>query len=197
MPSEKILTFVSVTYNQMPAVLPAFVYNLLSQDWDNWKAIIIHDGPSTDGSKEFMEDICSKYPQITYLESEERVGNWGHKNRHKGLMMVDTPWVTLTNTDNQYCHGFVHHLMGDMTSNRYDALTWLISHSYFGYEPFYRGFGCGATDLMQFAVRTEMAQAVGFTSELHHADGVMIEDLKRCFPNMRIGHQNGCFGTHN
>jgi hypothetical protein len=198
MPKEKLLTFVSVTFQQMPFILPSFVYQLLAQDNDQWKAIIIHDGLSTDGSREFMEDVVSRYPEhFTYLESPERVGNWGHKNRHTALMMVDTPWVAMTNADNQYCYAFVKHFIGDMTDGKTDAQVFPISHSYFGYEPFYRGFGCGATDLMQFIIRTEMAQAVGFTSELHHADGVFLEALKTAFPNMRLGVRNGLFGFHN
>lgn len=196
--SEKVLTFVVASYNQMPHVLPAFVHNLLAQSWDNWVAVIVHDGPSTDGTREFMGDIISKYPGFfTYVEPEVRAGNWGHRYRHTGLMMVDTPWVTLTNADNQYCYDFVHHLMGDMQSGKWDCLQWWISHSYFGFEPFYRGFGCGATDLMQFAVRTEMAQAVGFTSELHHADGIFVDQLKLNFPNMRLAVHKGNYGIHN
>jgi glycosyltransferase involved in cell wall biosynthesis len=199
MASEKVLTFVAVTYHQMDRfILPSFVYNILGQTWDNWKLIILHDGPSSDGSKEFMEQIVAQYPdQVTYIESETRENCWGHQNRALGLSLVDTPWVTFTNVDNQYCWDFVHHLWGDMTNGRHDVICFRIAHNYFGYKSFYNWFDMSQCDMMQFAVRTEMAKTAGFNHRVHEADGLFIRDLNRCFPNLRLVVHEGTYGIHN
>jgi hypothetical protein len=159
---------------------------------------VIHDGPSTDGTREFMEDIASKHANIKYLESEERGNCWGHQNRAWGLTMVDTPWVSFTNGDNQYCYKFMDYMEKNLDERFLDVVTFVTAHSYFDYKPFYIMFSNSQCDLAQFAVRTQVARTVGFNHRDFAADAHFIEEIKVTYPNYRLKHLHGmCLMTHN
>lgn len=177
--TNKLITVVAVTYGQMPYKLPAFVYNILGQHLDCWKLIVLHDGPSIDGTKEFILGL--NHPDITYVESDIRGNCWGHQNRHTGLMMVDTPFVWFQNCDNLITYDATRYLHPHL-NDTVDLVTFPIVHSHFDYSAFYQGFAYGQMDMAQFVVRTSLAQSVGFNHRDFAADGWFIEDLKSKYP---------------
>lgn len=198
------ICIVSVTFQQHQTYqLQQFIYGLLSQSTQEYKSIIFHDGPSTDGSKEFMESICKDHPHIKYLESESREHNppdngWGHFNRARGLALVDTEWVWFQNCDNQIVPKAIQILNEVISGNvDSDAIMWPIPHNYFGYKEFLQGFSNCCIDLSQFIVKTKLAQETGFNHRLFYADGLFVEDLKAKKPEMKLLKLDCQISCHN
>lgn len=202
-----LVTVVAVTYGHMPFKLPSFVYQMLDQSSDRFKLVVIHDGPSSDGTREFMEQIAANYPDhVKYIETEARqhspeepapccnhmMGHgWGHYNRELGLAEVDTEWVWFQNCDNQVVPKAVEVLQGAMLDPKVDVVWFGLVHNYMGYEAFKRDFANCACDMAQFIVRTEIARKVGFNHRCFIADGLFIEDIKKANPNLCIAEIMG------
>jgi len=201
--SDKLITIVAPTYGHMPHKLPAFVHSILGQSFQRMKAIILHDGPSEDGTREFMTEIAAKYPDvIRYVETSQRQhfpeqqSGWGHYLRAMGQDMVDTPWIWHQNADNQLIFAAIEHLMWVMEdkledgSPKWDLGYFPIIHSYFGYTPFMHWLAFSQCDLAQIIVRTEVSKKAGFNHRTFAADGHWIEDIKATHPNLRVTHLN-------
>jgi len=182
------ITVAAVTYGQMPWVLPSFVYSVLAQTDSRWKLIVAHDGPSIDGTREFMESIIKQFPdKVRYFETSERENCYGHNLRDLMIPMVDTEYLLLTNGDNLICHTAVSRLLASFDKGQdWDVIHFPLVHSHFKYTRFKHRFAYGCCDISQFIIKSEMAKKVGFRSREFAADGVYIEHLKTAFPNMRL-----------
>lgn len=215
---KPLVTIIAVTYGHMSYVLPSFIYQHLSQSDQRFKLEIWHDGPSQDGTKEFMEGICKEHPHISYHESTERQhfpgekapccdmnlkeelrgSGWGHYNRAVALDRVDTDWVWFQNCDNQVVPKAIEILSSGMQDPSISILWWSINHNYAAYREFQQDFSNCAIDMCQFMIRTPLAKAVGFKHRCFIADGLFVEDIKQHQPELQLGKLQGLIlGTHN
>ena len=197
--TTKTLAIIVATYAQGEAFLPGLVYGLVSQTCKDFRAYIIHDGPSVDSTGEFMEDIVRRYPDnFVYIETERRIDCWGHNCRQVGLDLCQEEYITFTNGDNIYCKDYAAKICTCVASNpEVSVITNGIAHNYFDYYYFPgESFALCQTDFLNFVVRSDMAKQVPFRIQEFAADGHYIEDFKRKFPSLAKVHIPGILGTH-
>ncbi len=182
----------------MSGHLPAFVYCLLAQTSQDYLAYIAHDGPSQDGTKEFMEEICAKHPDnFTYYESPVRMNTWGHNLRQYFLDTCDNPYVHFENADNLLYKIFVEAVVNTIKKSPVDLITNSIQHSYFGYEKFSgKSFMICETDFANFTVKAKLAKQIKFNEAEFAADGHYIMDFRKLFPNFTQLHIDNPIAVH-
>jgi glycosyltransferase involved in cell wall biosynthesis len=195
---SKTLGIIIATYNQGDYILRALVYSLLCQTNNNFKAYVIHDGPSTDSTGFFMSQICINYPNnFRYIELVERGNCWGHNCRNFGLSICEEPFIHFTNGDNIYTKDFVRQVTHTAITYNPDIITSPILHSYFDYQVFSgHEFNICRTDFANFTVKTDLAKQIKFKESEIAADGHFMLDFRLKFPNFTQHKINAVLGVH-
>jgi len=192
-----VLTFVAVAYRRYRQI-PVLVHSLAAQTDDRWQLKIYHDGPDERHADVVASAarslVAAGYGEvagrISYAQTDERQGLYGHPLRAAGLKLATTPWVLLTNDDNYYAPVFVERMLRAAARAPRAAVVacnMIHSHVRTDYEGFggqERSYGLLKTmprkchiDVGSFMARTELAQAVGFPWTSHDGDGDYFEAL--------------------
>src|SRR5262249_10816778 len=83
------LTIVVTTYKQKLA-LDCLLKSLICQTLQNFKVLVIHDGPDAD-TRDIVKVYLQAYPKkFEYLEMERRYNDFGHSLRQIGIDMTKT-----------------------------------------------------------------------------------------------------------
>ena len=101
---KKTLTIGVVTYSQN-YLLKTLINSFQSQTSDDWKMIIVHDGPiDNDLYQSLLKNKYLADERIILLTTESRFDDYGHSLRNIILEnYITTSWLLLTNGDNYYC----------------------------------------------------------------------------------------------
>jgi hypothetical protein len=154
--------------------LPILAASLLCQKDEEWRAIVCHDGPwdEWDWWKQAFED-----PRIQWRKTAERLGEFGHPIRDIMLAEedIDTRYVVLSNGDNYFMPTAVASING-CTS---DVVAWGACHDYYNYATVMPRVEIGHIDLSSIAVRTEIAQEIGFPWRDEASDFLWIQELAK------------------
>lgn len=152
--------------------LRGLIDSFINQTDPNWDLHIIHDGRAPIGVHQVM-NLYKEEPRITFEETANRYGNYGHPNRREGLKQCKgaaNDYVLITNDDNYYIPKFVEYFLRECTGNVGMAYCNTI-HSYFNYDIMFTRIEECHVDMGSFVVRLDVAQAVGFNHNHHSADG--------------------------
>ena len=89
------VTIICPIFNSYPYI----IHSLQAQTYKNWELILVHDGPGNlRGDLKLIGES-----RVTYLETKERSGNWGHKIRSEQIQnLPDSGFVLITNPDNYH-----------------------------------------------------------------------------------------------
>jgi hypothetical protein len=203
--SERSLTIVVVTYRQ-PDALRCLLDSLLCQTLQNFRVVIIHDGPDA-----ATEQVATSYQRIRpgvfeYEATAERFNDYGHSLRAKVIPTVDTEFVLITNGDNYYSPRFVEMAFEMLKTKELDIVLWDMIHSHSNagitrnssYQPFtvypLRNF----VDVGSFIAKTRLAQNAGFRDLTHDGDATYFEDmLSLAGKPLRIGKIQKTLMMHN
>lgn len=219
--TDKDITIICVSYQRYREI-HVLVNSMLCQTLQNWELLIIHDGEDAQMRDE-LAPYLEKYPQIKYMETETRYNDYGHSLRERGIELVDTPYLMMTNDDNYYVPRFLEIMFSgirqhgldfaycDMVSSHsfkfvtkpssvYTNVTRSADGSYFQApynvlrsEPRRR-----AIDIGNFIVKSKMAKSVGFKDKGFYADGLFVENLMdRYKKSIRSGKVNQVLFVHN
>lgn len=179
------LDIVVATYHQH-AWLEALLYGLAVQTRQDFRVIVIHDGPSR-ATRDAVEEIVGRTRlRAIYAESPQRFKDWGHSLRAWALReLVEAPHVLFTNGDNYYVPRFVEFAMAPFENDSVGVAYFDMVHSHdradsippgdYGYfRTEFLPFKC---DMGAFAVRTDIARRVGFNHRENTADARFIEEI--------------------
>ncbi|HEX2878585.1 MAG TPA: glycosyltransferase family A protein, partial [Polyangiaceae bacterium] len=87
--SVKELTVVCVSYKRYREI-HVLINSLLSQTLQNWKLLIIHDGPDAQMEAE-VKPYLERYPDLIRFQcTETRYNDYGHTLRKMGIEAADT-----------------------------------------------------------------------------------------------------------
>jgi len=165
----------SVAY-QRPIEMRILIDCFLVQTNPNWRLLMVHDG---EGNEE-VRATSRLYndPRITYVETSERHGEYGHPNRKsflEELISDRETFILLTNDDNYYCPVFV-----DMMLAKCDKNTGFVYcdtvHSHFKYDVLKTTVKVDRIDIGAFIVRADVARVVGFHNFAFNGDGYYAEE---------------------
>jgi GT2 family glycosyltransferase len=177
------LTVICVSYQRYQSI-HVLLNSFLCQTLQNWKLVVIHDGPDAK-----MENLVGEYshrhPQIQYRQTPQRYNDYGHSLREIGLRDADTEFVMFTNDDNYYAPKFLQYLFEAIKRDDLDFVLCNMIHSHKrpgktkqdDYHLFQSFPKCKYIDIGNFIVRTRHAQTVGFPDKGYAADGEFVDRL--------------------
>jgi glycosyltransferase involved in cell wall biosynthesis len=182
--AAKELTVVCVSYKRYREI-HVLINSLLSQTLQNWKLLIIHDGPDAQMEAE-VKPYLERYPDLIRFQcTETRYNDYGHTLRKMGIEAADTEFVLLTNDDNYYARKFLQYMFDAIREQNLDMVLCNMIHSHknpgaykqLDYNVFDSYPSIFYIDVGNFILRTSHAKAVGFNDTSFNADGVFVEDV--------------------
>ena len=189
------LTIVVATYQQELA-LDCLLKSLVCQTLQNFKVLVIHDGPSQ--TTPSIVSACSRERAglFEYLETPNRFNDFGHSLRAVGIEKASTEFILLTNGDNYYSPRFVEFMFEAIDKHGLDIAFCDMIHSYtYGLlrtRPFrnYIDVGC-------FIAKTDAAKSVGFPDKSFTGDATYFEDLLNNLSEPVVGKVAKVLMVHN
>ena len=176
---KPILDIIVVTYDQNHE-LKCFIESILAQTEENWRMLVIHDGPSVQFGK-IMEAYLDD-PRIDYMLTDKRYNDWGHSLRKIGVERLgDSEYTLISNADDYFAPVFV----SDMCSGE-DLVYCNCSHHHWKYEARESQLRRRAIDISCCVIKTEIIKAVGWNSTAYHADWLLIEEILQKYPNLTV-----------
>jgi len=198
------LTIVVATYQQDLA-LDCLLKSLVCQTLQNFKVLIIHDGPSAT-ARSLVAAYSREHPAVfEYLETEYRCNDYGHSLRAIGIERTGTEFILLTNGDNYYAPRFVEFMFEAIDRHGLDVVLCDMVHShlnpglsvqpsygFFRTRPFryYLDIGC-------FIARSDAAKKVGFRDKTFNGDATYFEDLLKVSETVVLGKVDKVLMVHN
>ena len=189
------LTIVVATYQQ-EAALDCLLKSLACQTLQNFKVLVIHDGPSQ-ATPPVVNACALAHPgAFEYLETPNRYNDFGHSLRAIGIERTNTEFILLTNGDNYYTPRFVEFMFEAIDQHGLDIVFCDMIYSYtYGLlrtRPLrnYIDMGC-------FIAKADAAKAVGFRDRTFTGDATYFEDLLNFLPAATVGKVGKVLMVHN
>jgi glycosyltransferase involved in cell wall biosynthesis len=164
--------------------IQCLIYSLLSQTYDNFEVILIHDGYDAK-----HDEIIKPYLNDTRFKciyTEQRYDDWGMTLRNKGLEFATGEWIINTNDDNYYVPVYLEELKKVIDNKPecnfvyYDCVLNhhnIINHNKKDYGLLRPELKHSYIDMGQFTVKRDIITKYRFQS-VAPADGVLIEEMK-------------------
>lgn len=192
------VTFICTIYNSYPQIISC----LLLQTHKNWELILIHDGPSSNG---MLSYIPADDKRITYIETKERQGNWGHGLRKWALdeiregRLSDPDYIVITNADNYHVPAFTKSLLSGFESHTAVAsYCESMVHSYIGWGVIPCRFERGFIDCAGVMVKRDIACEIGWRDiKTHSSDWEYFKDIADRYHSRNFIKVPGCLLVHN
>jgi hypothetical protein len=130
----EIVVVTHTTPNDGGFELKCFIDCMRSQNSDNWKLHIVHDGKGdlfNATKKDLEKNSYLDHPNIVLSATEERNGRWGHASREYGLKnrISDANYILITNSDNYYVPRLIKIVTEYLSENPVDFLYWNAIHN--------------------------------------------------------------------
>lgn len=176
-------SIIVVAYKK-PLELKCLLYSLLSQTYNNFEIIIIHDGIDSDHQimiSEFLKDN-----RIIYFQTPKRFNDYGMSLRNMGLDIATGDFILNTNDDNYYTPNFLQETYEAIKNNEDCNLVYFDSidknfqwqnEQQPPYSLFKPTLNALHIDMGQFVASKELIAETRFTIN-YDADGIFIEHLK-------------------
>lgn len=196
-PRPPTVTFICTIYNTYPQI----VSSLLLQTYRDWRLVLIHDGPSSNGTATYIPDD----PRITYIETPARVGNWGHKNRQWALKEIkegrlsQPDFICIGNSDNYLVPVFCERMLsGFKNAATVATYTGSMVHSYKNWDVIPCRFERGYIDCAGVMVRANVACEIGWNDvDSHSADWNYFQDIAKRYGQQNFVKVGGTLLIHN
>jgi len=194
------ITFICPIFNTFPEIISS----LICQTHLNWELLLIHDTKNLTNLNKLLRTISDE--RITYIETAERVGLWGHSIRKWAIeqirdnkLAVGTEFIVITNPDNHhvpvYCEKFLDELLKKPESVA--AYCSQMVHNYVNYSVLNCELKRGYLDAAGVMVRKDVACDVGWFSTDHSADWFYFEAIVKKYGKDKFIKVNGCLLIHN
>jgi len=180
----KEITIVCVSYKRYE-LAPVLIHCFLAQTLQNFKLLMMHDGPD-EKMEEIFSEFKAKHPdRFDYYFSAERYNDYGHSLRDIGIKMADTEYILITNDDNYYCPDFLEIMFNALHQTNASIVMCdmvhghnnpggrpQLRHTYFETFP-----QINSVDMGCFIVKTSFAKQVGFRDKGYAGDATYFQDL--------------------
>jgi glycosyltransferase involved in cell wall biosynthesis len=198
------ITIVCVSYKRYRN-LPVLINCFLSQTLQNFKLLILHDGPDSTMDSVVRPYLEAHPDELAYQCTERRYNDYGHSLRDMGIRMCDTEYLLLTNDDNYYCPTFLEQMFVAIRHCGADIAMCDMLHSHMNpggrAQVPYRYFETlpqrGSMDIGCLITKSACAKAVGFRDKSHDGDATFFEDVVKFIGNPKIVKVNQALFVHN
>jgi len=182
---KKTIDIIAVTYGQN-SILKCFINSIKSQTSDEWRLVIIHDGPNETLQKELENENYLIDGKIEFIQFHTRTQKYGHELRKWALEnVVKNEYVLLTNGDNYYTPNMVDSVLKSCVDENIDFIFFDAVHSHptkfnsnksdYGY--FKSELKRSQLDMGSVVVKSKLAKTVGFNSTAFAADWHYFESI--------------------
>jgi glycosyltransferase involved in cell wall biosynthesis len=198
-----LIEIICVSYKQ-PGPLKVLVQSFLNQTADNWRLVVVHDGPDAE-----FDALMAAYKKegngrIRYWSTETRFNDWGHTLRDMGIKKARGDYVLLTNGDNYYVPKFIEMVTRGIEETNPDVVLFDMVHNYQNagltisppYTTLKTKLAWGFIDVGSAVVRTKLARAVGFRDKTAGGDQVYFADLQG-HSDLKVCKINSVLFIHN
>lgn len=170
-----VIEFIIPTYNRYYP-LHCLLSSLLTQTSPNWRAIVVID------DEKLWDNLPIQDDKIKYICTGKRYNDWGHTPREIGKQQSTADYIIMTGDDNYYVPTFVEEVL-KISSSLPGIIYWNMVHNYFQYSAFYCRLQTWQIDMGAFALRNDIAKQLHLITSKIDADGELIEEYKKKFPN--------------
>lgn len=186
-PNQGLVIFLCPIYQNFPMI----AYCLLQQTYKNWQLWVIHDGP---GKIDLPDD-----PRINFVETESRVGNYGHSIRAEWLQKLapQCDYIVISNPDNYYVPVFIEYALRAFRAETVATFCSHIIHNYIAYKIMTCRLERGFIDCGQVMVRSKEAAVVGWNSMHPSSDWFYFQDIFTRYGKDKFVPYEGCTMIHN
>jgi len=192
----KELTVICVAYKRYRN-LPVLIHSFLAQTLQNFRLIVIHDGPD-DQMAALLAPYRDQHPGVfDFCFSARRHNDYGHSLRDMGIQLADTEYLLITNDDNYYAPRFLEFMFMPVHQQPDDPPEIVFCdmiHSHLNpgvrqqlpYNPFETRPERNHIDMGCFIAKTTLAKQVGFRDKGFAGDATYFEDLVAAAASPRI-----------
>lgn len=181
-----MVDIIAVTYGQNK-ILKCFINSIKSQTNNNWRLVIIHDGPNLILHNELKNEGYLNSTQIEFIEHPVRTEYYGHLLRKWSLEnVIKNEYVLLTNGDNYYTPNMIE----EVSKRSEDLIYFDLVHSHktpynsnkstYGYMN--SELVSSRVDMGNVVIKSEIAKKVGFNSTDFSADWNYFNEVLKLSP---------------
>ncbi len=124
------LVSIAVRIKYAPDRLKLFILCMQRQRYDNWEMVAVTDGPNDAAARLIRE---TNDPRIRLIETERRLGRWGHPYRQLGLDACRGDFIGMSNDDNYYVPGYIEQMLFAFGTSA-DVVLCQLLHSHSGWK---------------------------------------------------------------
>lgn len=183
-----MVDIIAVTYGQNE-ILKCFINSIRAQTSNNWRLVIIHDGPNPILRKDLRDNGYLSSNRISFIEHPVRTKNYGHLLRKWSLEnVIKNEYVLLTNGDNYYTPNMIE----EVSKRNEDLIFFDLVHSHktkhnnnkstYGYMD--SELVCSRVDMGNVVIKSELAKKVGFNSTAFAADWIYFNEVLELSPTI-------------
>jgi hypothetical protein len=178
---------------------PQIISSMILQTHKDWELHLIHDGEADQFLRDYVALVNDD--RIKFVETKERVGNYGHSYRQqylKELRKSDGDFIVITNGDNYHTPNFLESMVKGFKDGVVATYCDSMVHSYFGWGVINCRMERGFIDCANVMVRKDVACHVGWNDiESHSSDWTYFEDIAKVHGWESFAQVYGCLLIHN
>ena len=160
-PDPEPLVSLAVRIKYAPDRLKLFILSMQRQRYENWEVIAVTDGPNDAAARLVGE---TNDPRIRLIETERRLGRWGHPYRQIGLDACRGDYIGMSNDDNYYVPGYIEQMLFAFGTSA-DIVLCQLLHSHSGWKVDPPG-----NDLGAWIARASLVRRVPWTGQDYTSD---------------------------
>ena len=185
-PDPEPLVSMNVRVKYAPARLRLFLLAMQQQRYENWEVVAVTDGPNDPAARLVAE---MQDQRIRLIQTEQRLGCWGHPHRQLGLDACRGEFIGMSNDDNYYVPGYLEQMLHALEDA--DIAMCATLHNYISWGATFPGEGLGCWIARQWVVRQVPWPGIDF-----EADRQYIKSLTE-LPQVRVAKVNKTLFVHN
>lgn len=140
--------------------LHLLLLSMQRQRYDNWEVVAVTDGPNPEVARMVAE---LNEPRVRVLQTEQRLGNFGHAHRQRGLDACRGEIIGISNDDNYFVPGYLEQMVAGMANA--DMVLCFCAHGKGGWAPLGPPHGIGC-----WLARASLVRRVSWTGTQPAAD---------------------------
>jgi hypothetical protein len=180
------LVSMNVRVKYAPDRLRLFLLAMQRQRYENWEVVAVTDGPNESAARLVAE---MQDPRIRLIQTERRLGCWGHPHRQLGLDACRGEFIGMSNDDNYYVPGYLEQMLHALEDA--DIAMCATLHNYMGWDATYPGEDLGCWIARRWAVRQVPWPGIDFEADRQYMK--LLTEL----PQVRVAKVNKTLFVHN